>query len=232
MSYKKSKARKEFEVTSNELISMAKQVSYKRANLSYEHKNMIFQSSIVLLCSSLEEYLRLFIENLFFSYKTNKAKLSEIPQNLRTFALFQKQKTIFENYIYARDEVKTLEKLKVSNKDLYSVIDDDIILLNQIDSKIVVNDRKYPSPKNLKILYNRLGVNNIFNETNKTGKKNYEFQLRSFLDIRETIAHQESTDLTIDDIKRNFENIRDFLDKLDRVSYKYVCRYSGHKFWL
>jgi len=231
MSYSKSKARKEFEKTYLELISLARQISYKKVSLSYDHKNMVYQSSIVLLCSSLEEYLRVFVEDLFFNYKLKKATLSELPINPRTFSLFHKQRTIYEGFIHNRDEAKILEKLKVSNGVLYSVISDSEIFTNHIDTKAIVNDKKYPSPKNVRILFNRIGVKNIFNETNNTGKKDYELLLRSFLDVRETIAHHESTDLTFDDVKRNFENIKDFLDKVDRASYKHICQTSGQKYW-
>jgi hypothetical protein len=90
---------------------------------------------------------------------------------------------------------------------------------------------KNPSPKNLKILFNRLGLKNIFNVINKLGKKDYELVLRSFLDIRETIAHQQSISLTIEDTKRNFSNIKDLIDKIDRASFSHVCKESGINYW-
>lgn len=231
MPYSKSRARQEFENKSVELISLARQISYKNVALSYEHKNLIFQSTIVLLCSSLEEYLRVFVEDLFFNYKSLSAAISEIPVNPRTFSLFHKQRTIYEGFINNRDEFKTLDRLNITNQHLYSVMDSTQTFVNHIDSKIIVNDKKYPSPKNLKILFNRIGIKSIFNETDRIGKKNYELLLRSFLDVRETIAHQESTDLTFADVKRNFKNITDLLDKLDRASYRHICNISGHKYW-
>ena len=232
MPYSKSRARKEFETTHSELLSLARQISYKNVVLSYDHKNMIFQSSIVLLCSSLEEYLRVFVEDMFYKYRSNGAKLSDIPLSPRTFSLFKKQQSIYEAFIHKRDEAKIIEKLNISNAHMYSVIDDNILFTHHIDPKIIVNDKKYPSPKNLKVLYNRIGIKNLFVEINKIGKKDYELILRSFLDVRETIAHQESTDLTFVDVKRNFSNIMDLLDKLDRFSYKHVCSISGQKYWI
>lgn len=231
MPYTKSRARQEFESKSKKLVSLARQISYKNVALSYEHKNLIFQSTMVLLCSSLEEYLRVFVEDMFFSYKSQGATLSNIHVNPRTYALFHRQRAIYESYIHNRDEGKTLDKLNVTNDHLYSVVDETQTLLNQIDPKTVVNDKKYPSPKNLKILFNRIGIKNIFNETERIGRKDYELILRSFLDVRETIAHQESTDLTFEDVKRNFKNISDLLDKLDRASFKHVCHVSGQKYW-
>lgn len=232
MPYSKSKARREFEATHTKLLSLARRISYRNVILSYDHKNMIFQSSIVLLCSSLEEYLRVFVEDMFFKYRTNGAALSEIPLNPRTFSLFHKQRAIYEGYIHNKDETRVLENLKVTNPHIYSVIDDNVILTNHIDAKTIVNDKKYPSPKNIKILYNRLGIKNVFALTNSTGQKDYELLLRSFLDVRETIAHQQSAQLTFNDVKRNFENIKDLLDKLDRISFKYICQVSGQRYWI
>ncbi|HRP58061.1 HEPN domain-containing protein [Agriterribacter sp.] len=231
MPYSRSRARQEFENKSVELVSLARQISYKNVALSYEHKNLIFQSTIVLLCSSLEEYLRVFIEDLFFNYKSLSATISEIPVNPRTFSLFHKQRTIYEGFINNRDEFKILDRLNITNQRLYSVVDSTQTFVDHIDSKMIVNDKKYPSPKNLKILFNRIGIKSIFNETDRIGKKNYELLLRSFLDVRETIAHQESTDLTFNDVKRNFKNITDLLDKLDRASYSHICSISGQKYW-
>ena len=231
MPYSRSRARQEFENKSVELVSLARQISYKNVALSYEHKNLIFQSTIVLLCSSLEEYLRVFIEDLFFNYKSLSATISAIPVNPRTFSLFHKQRTIYEGFINNRDEFKILDRLNITNQRLYSVVDSTQTFVDHIDSKMIVNDKKYPSPKNLKILFNRIGIKSIFNETDRIGKKNYELLLRSFLDVRETIAHQESTDLTFNDVKRNFKNITDLLDKLDRASYSHICSISGQKYW-
>jgi hypothetical protein len=231
MPYKKSNSRIEFEQKVDELYNLAKVISYKNITLSYEHKNLIYQSCVVLLCSSVEEYLKVFIDDLFFNYKTKNTTLSKIPINSRTLSLFHKQKTIYEAFIHNRDETRVLEKLTVDNMNLYSLIDSSIQLSNHIDSRIISNDKKYPSPKNLKILFNRIGLKNIFNVINRLGSKDYELMLRSFLDTRETIAHQQSISLTFDDLKRSFLNIKDLIDKLDRASFSHICKASGIAYW-
>jgi hypothetical protein len=230
MPYSKSKGREEFERLSNELLSLARQISFKKVLLSYEHKNLIYQSCIVLLSSSFEQYLKELIEDLFFNYRAKGASLLELPNNTRTFSLFRRHRTVFESFINNRDEAAVLEKLNVTNS-YYSIINGSVPFTNHIDPKDIVNDKKYPSPKNLKILFNRIGVKNIFNLINRAGGKDYELILRSFLDIRETIAHQESTDLTFEDVRRNFTNIVDLIDKLDRATFMQVCKTSGMKFW-
>lgn len=231
MPYRKSKARKEFDEKSVELLRLARQISFKNVLLSYEHKNLIFQSSIVLLCSSIEEFLRVFVEDLFFSYRSNNARLGDVPLNPKTYTLFQKQRSIYEGFVQNRDESKILEKLAITNTLIYSVLDSSSVLTNHIDAHVILKERKYPSPKNLKVLFNRLGIKYIFDQLNRKGQKDYELLLRSFLDIRETIAHQESTALTFTDVQRHFSNIGDFIDKADRVLYSHICSESGEKYW-
>jgi hypothetical protein len=231
MPYRKSKARKEFDEKAVELLRLARQISFKNVSLSYDHKNLIFQSSVVLLCSSIEEFLRVFVEDLFFSYRSNNARLGEVPLNPKTFTLFQKQRSIYEGFVQNRDEAKILERLDITNMFIYSVMDSSSVLTNHIDAQVILKERKYPSPKNLKVLFNRLGIKHIFGQLNRKGHKDYELLLRSFLDIRETIAHQESTALTFVDVLRHFSNISDFIDKADRVLYSHICAESGEKYW-
>ncbi len=231
MPYKKSKARKEFEQSLEELFSLARSISYQKIKLSYDHKNLIYQSSIVLLSSAIEEYLRVFVEDLFYSYKINNSTLSQIHRNSRSFSLFSNQRAFYEAFVHTRDEPKILDKLDIKNF-CFSVINDHETFVNQIDAKKIVFDRKYPSVKNIKILYNRLGIKNIFSVINNKGGKDFGFILTSFLDIREMIAHQESTDLTFTDVKRNFIYINEFINQLDRVAFGMVCSTSGNSFWI
>lgn len=123
MPYSKSRARQEFENKSHELISLPTNFYTKTLHYLTNIKILHFNLQLFYFCSSLEEYLRVFVEDLFFSYKSQSATLAEIPVNPRTFALFHKQRTIYEGFINNRDEGKTLEKLNITNMHLYSVVD-------------------------------------------------------------------------------------------------------------
>ena len=90
---------------------------------------------------------------------------------------------------------------------------------------------KYPSVKNLKILYIRIGINDIFNEVARRGQKDYKSQLESFLSIREAIAHQEAPVMTFQDVERHLDNLIDFINKIDRVVYSHITKISGEGYW-
>jgi hypothetical protein len=102
---------------------------------------------------------------------------------------------------------------------------------NAINPKSVLATNKYPSIKNLKILYIRIGISDIFNEVAKRGQKDYKSQLESFLSIREAIAHQEAPVMTFQDVERNLNNLIDFINKIDRVVYSHIAKVSGEVYW-
>lgn len=230
MPYSKSKSRVNFEENLKRLRSLARTASYKKSGFSYDHKNLICQSSIFLACASIEEYLKIFIEDLLYEFNHNSANVSELPDNFRALKLLLSQQHIFKNYVFNGDEPKSL---KAINKawDKYEIIHDNKEVSKHIHPQDIIGTKKYPSVKNLKILYNRFGIKDIFKAVQLRAKKDYKPSLESFLSIREAISHQAAPQVTYEDVKRNFENIQGLVNHLDRIKYSHFCKISGEKYW-
>ncbi len=230
MPYSRSRARVSFDSNLDKLLSLSRKASYRNKGFSYDHQNLIYQSGIFLACASIEEYLKNFIEDLIFEYRSNGAVLGELPDNIRALVLLLGQKDIFKTYVFNGDETKSLKKLHPSSP-LYRISNNNTPIGNQVKAKFVIGTKKYPSVKNLKILYNRLGINNILQQAHARGQRDYTNQLESFLSIREAISHQAPPSLTFDDIKRNFGNIRSLINSLDRIKYSHVVKHSSNNYW-
>lgn len=230
MPYSKSSARIDFDNTIKQLLSKSRKASFNNAGISYAHKIMIFQSSIFLLSASFEGYLKSLIEDMIFQFSHENAILSDLPENFRSMILLDSQLSTFKAFIHSGDEVKTLTKLKTSN-NCYKIIHDNHPFTNQIRAGQIIGTKKYPSIKNLNILFNRIGIRKIINEINRKGQKNYELDLKSFLDIRETLAHDIAPSVTFVDVQRHYKNISEIIRMLDRVTYSHIVKISGEKFW-
>lgn len=230
MPYSKSSARVDFDNTFKQLLSKSRKASYNNAGISYDHKIMIFQSSIFLLSASFEGYLKSLIEDMIFQYSHENAQLYELPENFRSLILLESQLPTFKAYIQNGDEVKTLNRLKTSN-NFFKIIHDNNLFTNQVRAGQIIGTKKYPSIKNLSILFNRIGIRKIINEINRKGQKNYELDLKSFLDIRETLAHDIAPSVTFVDVQRHYKNIREIIGMLDRITYSHIVKISGEKFW-
>ena len=230
MSYSKSRARKDFETESNKLVKLAKKVSFKSSPLTYDHKQLINQSCIFLLSARIEDYTKNLIEDLVYSYRTNGALLKDIPKNVRTKVLLDKQVNYYRTYYNSSDEKSLLRNISIDNH-CYQLLDDTVIFSTQVLPSNIIGSNKYPSIKNLRILYNRLGINDIINELHRKAKKDITTGIESFLSLRESIAHQGAPAITFIDIERHFKNINEVINYLDRVLYSHIKKESGDIYW-
>lgn len=230
MPYSKSRARKDFEMESNKLLKLAKKVSFKSSPLTYDHKQLINQSCIFLLSARIEDYTKNLIEDLIYSYRTNGAILEHIPKNVRTKVLLDKQVNHYRTYYNSSDEKVLIKNISIDNH-FYQLLDDSVAFSTQVHPSNIIGTNKYPSIKNLKILYNRLGIKDIINELHKKAKKDITTAIESFLSLRESIAHQGAPAITFNDIERHFKNINEAINYLDRVVYSHIKKESGEIYW-
>jgi len=230
MPYSKSKARKDFEMESIKLLKLAKNVSFKSSPLAYDHKQLINQSCIFLLSARIEDYTKNLIEDLIYSYRTKSAILKHIPKNVRTKVLIDRQVNHYRNYYNSSDEKVLLNNISIDNT-CYQLLEDTVAFTDQVNPSNIIGTNKYPSIKNLKILYNRLGIKDIINELHRKAKKDIATAIESFLSLRESIAHQGAPAITFNDVKRNFKNINEAINYLDRVVYSHIKKESGEIYW-
>lgn len=232
MVYRKSSARIDFERKSNDLLKLTQSISYKKVKISYNHKNLTYQATIVLLSSAFEEYLRAIVEALVYQFQSQAAKMNALHPNMRTYVLLSRQVEEYKGFLLnKKGEKNAINRLSAKKSDLYAVLDDNQECSRHILAKEIINGRKYPSPENLIILYNRLGISNIFDEIGKKGHRDYRTMLDAFNGIRSTIAHTSEVTLTIGDINRWIRDINDVINRLDRVLFSHCCKYSGVQYW-
>ena len=125
-----------------------------------------------------------------------------------------------------KDEKKVLDRLNIKNQ-YYEAIVDDFILPSYFGSNKILYQNKYPSVKNIKKIFIRLGNNDVYKTINSIGRKDYKSILESFLSIRENIAHSTPDDLTIGDVENSYKQLKDFIYVIDRA----LQRIIGTKYW-
>lgn len=230
MPYSKSTSREDFELEYLKLGKLAKKISYKSSPLSYDHKQLIFQSCIFLLCARIEDYTKNLIEGIVFNYKSKGVEFNKLPINIRTKVFIDSQIGHFRNYYNSADEKKLLKNVSIKNPS-FEIINDSVILSNHLNANNVISSNKYPSIKNLKILYHRIGIDDIVLKINANSKRDLKTSFESFLSLRESIAHQSSSSITFSDLERHFENVMLYINHIDRIVYKHITKESGATYW-
>lgn len=108
----------------------------------------------------------------------------------------------------------------------------DTLSVPRLQGADLYKDKKYPSPKNMRRLFDRLGIPQIFVELNKSSKRDLESVLTSFNDVRTEIAHSGIPPAINDrDIKIQIANMQSFIYHLDKTFYKHVCKHTGVVSW-
>lgn len=230
MSYKKSGARKAFEERVEGLRTSSRLASTKSKRIPRELRNLTFHAAILETSAALEEYIKNLLEDHVFRLQSAGLSIGTLPRAIRTFLLIKRTLPHYENLAFSRDEKKALEKLDIDG-DAFVVLDQTAPVGRSIRVAVLLDKRKYPSPKNWAILFCRLGINNVFSAADRRIRRDTKSLLESFNDVRTALAHGQAPDLTYDDVSRHLGNMKSFVGAVDRVLCSHLCRHSGRDAW-
>ena len=231
MSYTKSSARVFFGQQVDEILGLAK-ANKKLLGLTYDQKNKVYQSCIIFLCSAIEDYQKSIIEDCFYKMIQQHVLLSNLHINTRAYVFIKKLVDNFKNYLFDRKNEKSTISSIANSKEMIRKLatDGDCFDMSWLHKEIW-GDKKYPSIKNLPILYNRLGIANIFANLNSKGHKDYKTKLESLTNIRESAAHSSGVAVTYNDVKENCEFVQNFIYMLDKELYSHFSQLAGSAVW-
>ena len=167
---------------------------------------------------------------MLYNYRSKGATLNHIPKNLRTKTLLDKQVNFYRTYYNSSDERALLKNIAIDSS-YYGIMDNAAVFTTQVYPTNIIGTNKYPSIKNLKILYFRIGINDIVSDLNRKAKKDIKTNIESFLSLRESIAHQGAPAVTFTDVERHFDNMIEAINFIDRVVFAHVRKESGEGFW-
>jgi hypothetical protein len=211
------------------LLKTSREASYKKSKIPYPAIEMILQAAIFKTSALLEEYIKNSINDWIYLAHKENCSAGSLPMELRWYYISVAHVDAYRSYINNKDEKRLLTNL-ISKKE-NCLFQDNHTIKKIIKPSIILGNKKYPSVKNIKRLFTRLGIGNIFPKIDKKTKRQYEPLVKSFQDIRQAIAHQNPPDLTYNDIKNHINNIQGFVSALDRVLFSHIVSYHGMKCW-
>jgi hypothetical protein len=230
MPYTASLSRIYFLRQTDDLIRYTKIKSNKKsATIPSDVMQLLFQAAIFRTSALLEEYLKDSISDWLSLASRHGHTCSTIPTNLKWFIVSRTHGPSYKEYYLQNDEKKLLEKLNSMSSDGFMT--DTQPLTGLLNLSSIVGDRKYPSPKNIKALFNRVGIHNIFHHIDSITHRNTEMSLQSFLDVRGAIAHQNPQLLNYPEVTMHIRNVQGLVRAIDRILYKHVIAHNGGSCW-
>jgi hypothetical protein len=228
MPYTRSVHRKEFEARLGYLASeclLAEKLGAGHPNI----RDMVFQCAIFQTSAAMETYLRLLIESWVQALKTQAKGLS-LPAVSRGFLATKRFESYFARYAFNKDEAKISADIPNEHQQ-WPILNPQPALPPHLDGKAFHDQTAYPSFKNIKRLFRRVGIAKPEAELNKYLKGDVETLIEGFQSVRTAIAHSSPPPLTVKDVKKLLNDNIKLVRCIDRMFFRHVIAHGGQSCW-
>jgi hypothetical protein len=224
MSYRRSRARREFEsqmdMAEHELI-----VLYRFAQQQGSGARLL-AAYYVFVYTQLEVYIKGFVEDSLKAVNTSCPAFDVWPDLMLGYHLHKSENLAadYRRFSVDDDEGAILEKVAQIARKI-AEWSRGTAPLRADEAADFLEKKKYPSPRNLSQLFKRLGVKRIWAVVGKAGKMNGELILTSLNDLRTEIAHEGKVPpgFSLGDFRERVKQMRRFVAALDRGVSTHFC---------
>ncbi len=230
--YVKSAACKRCDSDLAELLQIVDQAHSERCQL-HGVRTSVLASSMLMASAKVENYLSELIGDWTDCVNASALPTCELPPAVR--ARFFNQSDLlgaYTSFAMTRDEHalvrKVIEFMGRDHKNFFAGTEP----RPRLYSNWILAGCKYPSPDNLKSLFRRLGISDVFAELQSCARKDVEMSIRSFNDLRSALAHQgDVPGMTRGDVDAKLIEVQEFVGLLDQISFTSFGEISGHSLW-
>lgn len=232
MAYSKSKARSSLENNLNGIVARTRLAEAKA--IPVDVREYVIAASIFLSHAELENYIAdvfsLVAKGAVATYMTG----SPMPKELRAHLFLTKSNL---KHAIGKHLAGSAERELI--KSVRSALEGEAVKLIStpatpplVSGKDIYGTIKYPSEDNIKKLFFRLGVDNIFNELGRILKQDAAALLESLGSLRTQLAHTGVLPgISAKDIRNKIGDILRFAAALDRSLYSFLCRTYSQQYW-
>ena len=234
MAYLKSKARRAFDAEIDKMISVISD-TFSSPTTSTDTKQYVLACCVMLGTAKLEVYFEDFMGDWIKKVNAlTHLQSSHLPNNLRALYLNQQflnnafRKIMTDNV----DEGAYLDGISSNLSSDYFKLTDGTKNIPILHAKKIFERKKYPSTDNVKMLFRRVGINQIFAELSRRSKSDLQKELESFNDIRTEIAHIGILGTMTDtDIIKKLKGLRRIVQFMDKVLYDHIATHTTTATW-
>lgn len=234
MPYRRSAFRVEFEARVNELLTQARKAQSLPRELGDQNlagvRDMVFQCAIFQTSAALETYLKLIIESWTQALRRN-AKGEHLPEAIKASFARRRLAPHFKRFAFSEEEGALHQSIN-AEADLWSFLSGTPHLPAFFDGRALHEACAYPSFKNLKKLFARLGVLDVDARLSRVLRRDVETLVAAFQDIRTALAHAAPPSITIKDVRDRLGDQLRLVAALDRVMFSHISVHGGPECWV
>lgn len=233
MSYSKSKARNNLQTVYSNIAARLK--TAENRNIDPYLREYVVAAAIFLAHAEIEN----FISDLFSAFSSaaqeNRTNGSSLPEELQSHLFLTKSnaKVIFAKYMAGNSEKDLIKAFsKVLRGMPGTIINDGTPSMMPFTGSDIYTSLKYPSADNLRRLFFRVGVDDIFTALNAQLKEDSAALLGSLGSLRTQLAHTGTLPgISCGDVRERLGAIERFVGALDRQMFKVTSSAFGTAVW-
>ncbi|MGF6663310.1 hypothetical protein QF000_004978 [Paraburkholderia atlantica] len=232
MSYKKSRARTQLTVAYKGISDRLKVADGKGVDPML--REYVISAAIFLAHAEIENFIADVVAGFSQGVLAKAPKGSSLPGNLRSHLFLTKANAlqIFGNYLVGSSEKELLKSFTSAiNGSAGDLLNDQKHITN-INGKEIYGTLKYPSEDNLKKLFFRLGVNDLFQQLSAHLKQDAVALLKSLGSLRTQLAHTGTLPgISCKDVRKKLDDAERFVSALDRLMFRITSANLGATIW-
>ena len=158
------------------------------------------------------------------------AKSGALPDVTRGYVAMKTFRRHFERLAYNGDETDAISGILKEHKN-WPVFDVQHPLPSFFDGKQLHFEVSYPSQKNLRRLFNKLGMPNLEAKLSAILRRDVDVMIEGFQSVRTALAHAAPPPITIRDVRMLIGDMQKLVGAIDRVFYYHVLKHGGGGCW-
>lgn len=229
MPYKISPHRSDFNSRTSALKASAYRAHSSKV-ITADVRDLVYQASILQSSAAIEDYVKSMFDSWAFKTKNLGGLGSAVPMRTRASMARERLAPAFFQFAHTNDEIHLLKRLEGESL-LWDLLEGTKVIPAHFDGSSVYRERKYPSPKNINVLFARIGIDGVFGKVSGILKSDAELRLEAFNSLRTALAHAHPPQLTYLDVKRNVENLQGLVRAFDRIAFGVLTQHMGQPAW-
>lgn len=232
MSYQHSRARSSLKTEYAAITSTLRTLD--RGQHDSAVREYVISAAIFIAHAVLENY----ISDVFSAYAiaacAQAKNGSQLPEHLRSHLFSHRANlhVLVGNVIGGKSEEALLKPLASALKGPAGSLVNDGAALPIFNGKDIYTNFKYPSAKNLRKLFFRIGVENVFDRASALLKQDSSALLESLGSLRTQLAHTGSSPgVSTKDVRERLKDCERFVGAVDRILYGETSKCFGLQTW-
>lgn len=228
MAYRRSTHVLEFNARARDIVAKCRSAS-KLSSAHRDLTDMVFQCGIFQTCAALETYLKLLIESWAHEIRARALHI-HLPDNTRGFLAAKRFERHFSKYAYIGEETALSASIAAEYKT-WPILDTNSHLPHYFNGAILHSETTYPTLKNIKRLFARVGLEAVDGKLAAILKRDVEAMIEGFQSVRTALAHSAPPDVTMKDVRRLVQDMIALAGAIDKAFYSHVSKHGGPECW-